>query len=207
MSKEKIICENLIIGYNGQPIVDEINMTIEEGDYFCIVGGNGSGKSTLMKTLLGLIKPISGFLKLNTTSIGYLPQLSEAKKEIPANVEEVVLSGYDKLFLTSEQKENALKVMEEIHILDLRKCRFRELSGGQQQRVLLARALCSSRELLVLDEPIAGLDPKSMEEMYALLKELNKKGATIIMITHDVNVALQYATKTLTIEKGEVKLC
>lgn len=203
----QIVCKNLKVGYEGQVVRDNINFTVEKGNYLCIVGENGSGKSTLMKTLLSLQKPMGGSIEfgdgLNANEIGYLPQQSTVKRDFPATNFEIVLSGClghnkNKFFYSVKQKEMALNAMKELRIDGFRKRCFRELSGGQQQRVLLARALCATEKVLLLDEPVAGLDPKVTAEMYELVKELNtKRGITIIMISHDLNDALKYATHIL----------
>ena len=203
----QIICKNLIVGYEGQVVRDHINFTVNKGDYLCIVGENGSGKSTLMKTLLSLQHPIGGEIifgdDLKSNEIGYLPQQSTVKKDFPATNFEIVLSGClskiaNKPFYSNEDKKNAIEAMEKMHVYEYKNKCFRELSGGQQQRVLLARALCATRKVLLLDEPVAGLDPKVTIEMYEIVENLNKKdGITIIMISHDLNDALRYASHIL----------
>ena len=201
----QIICKNLIVGYEGQVVRDNINFVVNKGEYLCIVGENGSGKSTLMKTLLSLQKPMGGEIifgdGLLPNEIGYLPQQSTVKRDFPATNFEIVLSGnlsHSSFFYSKEDKDNALDAMKRLHIEQFKDRCFRELSGGQQQRVLLARALCATKKVLLLDEPVSGLDPKVTAEMYALVKELNEKdNITIIMISHDLNDALKYATHIL----------
>ena len=201
----QITCKNLIVGYEGQVVRDNINFVVNKGDYLCIVGENGSGKSTLMKTLLSLQKPMGGEIVfgdgLNANEIGYLPQQSTIKRDFPATNFEIVLSGnlgHSGFFYTKSDKELALKSMERLHVDKFKDRCFRELSGGQQQRVLLARALCATQKVLLLDEPVSGLDPKVTAEMYELVKELNQNdNITIIMISHDLNDALKYATHIL----------
>jgi zinc transport system ATP-binding protein len=201
----QIICKNLIVGYEGQVVRDNINFVVEKGDYLCIVGENGSGKSTLMKTLLSLQKPMGGEIifadGLHANEIGYLPQQSTVKKDFPATNFEIVLSGslgHSKCFYSKSDKEKAIAAMKRLHVEEFKDRCFRELSGGQQQRVLLARALCATEKVLLLDEPVSGLDPKVTAEMYALIQELNEKDKiTIIMISHDLNDALKYATHIL----------
>ena len=203
----QLICENLAVGYDGKKILDNLNFTVNSGDYLCIVGENGSGKSTLMKTILGLQNPISGKIitgdGLKQTQIGYLPQQTETQKDFPASVREIVLSGCQgrcglRPFYSKEEKKLAIETMEKMHIEDLAKHCYRELSGGQQQRVLLARALCATQKILLLDEPVSGLDPKVTAEMYALIEELNSKdGVTIIMISHDIEAAVNAASHIL----------
>ncbi|MCR5207899.1 MAG: ABC transporter ATP-binding protein [Eubacterium sp.] len=199
-------CENLTLGYDGRSIVENLNFEINSGDYLCIVGENGSGKSTLMRTLLNLQNPISGNIEtgdgLHRNEIGYLPQQTVVQRDFPASVWEIVLSGNLsstglKPFYSKADKERAKENIERMGISDLTKRCYRELSGGQQQRVLLARALCATKKLLLLDEPVSGLDPKVTADMYALIKSLNEQGITIIMISHDINAAIKYASHIL----------
>ncbi len=197
--------KNAYMGYEGKTVLSDINIKIDEGDYVCIVGENGSGKTTLMKCLLGLLPVQSGSVSfgcgLKQNEIGYLPQQTLLQKDFPASVSEVVLSGClnkrHTLFYSKEQKETAAKNMELTGVYSLRKRCFRELSGGQKQRALLARALCATHKLLILDEPVTGLDPKAATEMYALIKKLNKSGITIIMVSHDITASVNNASKIL----------
>ena len=203
----QITCKNLTLGYENRAIQENLNFSINTGDYLCIVGENGSGKSTLMKTLLHLQPPISGTIELGDglrkNEIGYLPQQTLVQRDFPASVKEIVLSGCQgrcgwRPFYNKEDKEIARKSMEKMMIQDLQDRCYRELSGGQQQRVLLARALCAAQKILLLDEPVSGLDPKVTAEMYQLIQDLNKKdGITIIMISHDIEAAVRYATHIL----------
>ena len=200
-----IKCENLVMNYENKVAVDNVSFTIEKGDYLCIVGENGSGKSTLMKGILGLKKYSSGNIEYNLkkNEIGYLPQQTIVQKDFPASVYEVVLSGClnkSKLnpFFSKEQKSLATKNLELLGISDLAKKSYRDLSGGQQQRVLLARALCATGELLVLDEPVTALDPIATTDMYNLIKSLNKNnGITIVMVSHDIDSAIAYGNKII----------
>ncbi len=199
----QLICQNLCVGYDGKPVLQDLNFEVFAGDYILIVGENGSGKSTLMKTILNLQSPISGRIitgdGLKKNEIGYLPQQNIIQKDFPASVMEIVLSGCQgrcglRPFYSKREKNLALEAMEKIHITQLSKRCFSELSGGQKQRVLLARALCATQKMLLLDEPVSGLDPKATAEMYSLIEELNKKaGITIIMISHDIASAIKYA--------------
>ena len=203
----QITCKNLTLGYENRAIQENLNFSINTGDYLCIVGENGSGKSTLMKTLLHLQPPISGTIELGDglrkNEIGYLPQQTLVQRDFPASVKEIVLSGCQgrcgwRPFYNKEDKEIARKSMEKMMIQDLQDRCYRELSGGQQQRVLLARALCAAQKILLLDEPVSGLDPKVTAEMYQLIQDLNKKdGITISMISHDIEAAVRYATHIL----------
>ncbi len=202
-----LTCKSLDLGYEGQVIVKDLNFTVNEGDYVCVVGENGSGKTTLMRTLLGLIQPLSGQIifadGLSRTQIGYLPQSTAAQKDFPASVREIVISGCQgrcglRPFYNREEKSLALANMRKMGIENLASKCYRNLSGGQQQRVLLARALCAARKLLLLDEPVTGLDPGAAEEMYELIEDLNRnEGLAILMISHDVDQALGYASHIL----------
>ena len=203
-------CENLKLGYNSKVVAENISFKVNKGDYLCIVGENGSGKSTLMKTLLHLIKPLSGTIETGdgvlADEIGYLPQQTEVQRDFPASVKEIVLSGCQsrcgrRPFYNKAEKQLALDAMDKMGISNLAKKCYRELSGGQQQRTLLARAFCATQKMLLLDEPVTGLDPIATEEMYSLIKNLNDNGITIIMISHDVDAALKYATHVLHIGK------
>lgn len=205
-----IECKNLALGYENEVILSGLSFSVEPGDYLCIVGENGSGKSTLMKTLLSLIKPKGGEVifgdGLRQNEIGYLPQQTLYQRDFPASVSEIVLSGFQgklglRPFYSKEQKEAAKKNMERMNISEFAKRSYAKLSGGQQQRVLLARALCATDKLLLLDEPVSGLDPKVTLEMYELVKSLNDEGITIIMISHDVSAAVKYASRILHIGK------
>lgn len=203
----QIICSNVVLGYNGKEIVKDLNFTVNSGDYLCIIGENGSGKSTLVKTLVGLNQPISGSIQtgdgLKTCEIGYLPQQTAIQRDFPASVYEIVLSGClnqmgFRPFYGKKERKRAESVMKKLEITNLTKRCYRELSGGQQQRVLLARALCATTKILLLDEPVAGLDPKAAQEMYNIVAGLNKKDKiTVIMVSHDIKEAVGYATHIL----------
>ena len=193
--------------YEGKVVLEDIHFSVEKGDYLCIVGENGAGKSTLLKGILGLKKPNEGEIilgdGLKRQDIGYLPQQTEAQKDFPASVYEVVESGcLNKLslfpFYRKEDKKRVEDALRFLNIENLRKSCYRELSGGQQQRVLLARALCAGSNLLILDEPVAGLDPKAQTELYDLIDRLNKElKITIIMVSHDVKEIVQRAKHIL----------
>lgn len=201
-----IEAKNLSVGYDGEVVGKDISFTVNKGDYLCIIGDNGSGKTTLMKTILGLKKPLSGEIimgdGLKKNEIGYLPQQTVIQKDFPASVKEIVLSGClskcgMRPFYNKEEKALALENMKRMGIEALQDKCYRELSGGQQQRVLLARALCATEKLLLLDEPVSGLDPNVTAEMYKLIEQLNKDGVTIIMISHDIESAVKYASHIL----------
>ena len=212
---ELIVCENVSLGYEGQSVLTGLDLPIRAGDYLCIVGDNGSGKSTLLRGLLGLIAPPSGTIRrapeLEKGAVGYLPQQTKAQKDFPATVFEVVLSGClnrkgMRFFYTSAQKSEALMNMGKLGILELKDQSYRDLSGGQQQRVLLARALCAASRLLILDEPITGLDPAAAQDLYKTLAYLNEKeGMAVVMVTHALRSALRSAKTVLHIgRRGDV---
>jgi zinc transport system ATP-binding protein len=199
-------CKNVTLGYNGKAVVSNLSFAVNAGDYLCIVGENGSGKSTLLKTLLGLKSPESGQIitgdNLLQNEIGYLPQQTVVQRDFPASVREVVRSGCLnrrglRPFYNHNEKILAEENMERLGIASLAKKCYRELSGGQQQRTLLARALCATRKILLLDEPTAGLDPKAAADMYKISDELNKNGTTVIMVSHDIAASVQYASHIL----------
>ncbi len=207
----QLIGEELMLGYDGKRILEHLNFTVSSGDYLCILGENGSGKSTLIKTILGLQHPMGGRILtgdgLKQTEIGYLPQQTEVQRDFPASVWEIVLSGcLSRLgwlpFYRREEKERAEAMLDRLHISHLAKRCYRELSGGQQQRVLLARALCATRRMLLLDEPTTGLDPLASAELYSLIAELNHHdGITVVMVSHDILASLTHASHVLHLGK------
>ena len=209
-----ITCNGVDIGYEGQVVTGDIRFEVNKGDYLCIVGENGAGKSTLMKTLLHLIKPLSGKIEyadgLEEQEIGYLPQHTVIQRDFPADVWEIVLSGNlssigRRPFYQEEEKKKTRQMLEKMGIWNLRNKSYRDLSGGQQQRVLLARALCATNKLLILDEPVTGLDPVVTAEFYQLIRDLNAEGVTIIMVSHDVHTAVAEASMILHIgRKGQL---
>lgn len=186
-----------------------INLKVKKGSFTCIVGENGSGKSTLLKCILGLNKGYTGEIK-KETHIGYLPQKSEIQSNFPATIEEVVLSGtisnnVRSIFYKKEDKERAKQVMQTLGIYDIRRKCFADLSGGQQQRVLIARALCATKDIIVLDEPTNGLDPSIAKQIYELLDRLKKEeNITILMVSHDIERALNYADTVIELINGEI---
>lgn len=199
-----IKAEKLALGYEGRIVVSGINFTVNEGDYLCIVGENGSGKSTLMKALLTLEKPVTGKIYygdgLKKNEIGYLPQRTAQDVDFPASVYEVVMSGCINkrgFFRAKANKALAEKNMQRMRITDIARRPYRELSGGQMQRVLLARALCAADKVLLLDEPVSGLDPVVTKELYEIVRELNKEGLTVIMVTHDTEPIVNDAKTVL----------
>lgn len=205
-----LACESVSLAYEGHVVVDSLSFQVKQGEYLCIVGENGSGKSTLVKGILGLLPPAKGKVVygegLTHTEIGYLPQRSETQKDFPASVWEVAASGCRGagLFLNAAKKKEVLSQLARMGVEDLKRRSFAELSGGQQQRVLLARALCATRKLLLLDEPVAGLDPLATKEMYQVINALcRREGLTVIMISHDVGAALRYADHILHLSHGE----
>ena len=200
-------CEDLSVGYDGKAVLEHLHFSVESGSYLAVIGENGAGKSTLMRTLLGLQPPVAGRIVrgegLRRNEIGYLPQQTVVQRDFPASVREIVLSGCQGQcgwvpFYRRAQKELAADAMKKMRVDHLAGRCYRELSGGQQQRVLLARALCATKKMLLLDEPVAGLDPKVTSELYELIAKLNREdGITVIMISHDLHAALRYADHIL----------
>lgn len=206
-----IQCEDISIAYEGQTVVYDLSFQIDQGDYLCIVGENGSGKSTLVKSLLGLKAPSKGKIVLGDglkqKEIGYLPQQTDVQKDFPASVYEVVLSGRlnsrgMKPFYSYADKKEAREKMQLLGIADLERSCFRDLSGGQKQRVLLARALCATKKLLLLDEPVTGLDPIVTAEFYQLIKDVNQQsGIAVVMVSHDIESAVRDASHILHLQE------
>lgn len=205
--------EKLSLSYENMTVIKELDLEVNSGDYLCIVGENGSGKSTLIKALLSLKKPVGGSITfgdgLKQKEIGYLPQQTGAQRDFPASVWEVVLSGCLnsrglKPFYGKKERDLAAQNLKLLGADGLSKRSYRELSGGQQQRVLLARALCATKKLLLLDEPVAGLDPIVTTELYELIADINRRGVTVIMVTHDIAAAQKYATHILCLRSEEM---
>ena len=202
--------ENVTFDYSGGlEALKDVSLEIEQGDFLCIVGENGSGKSTLVKCILGLKNINKGKIEVKER-IGYLPQMTEIQNNFPATIEEIVLSGTipnnkAKIFYTKEDKKKAREVLEQLNLYDIRKKCFYELSGGQKQRVLIARALCSTEKVIILDEPTNGLDPKIAIQIYEMLHKLNEEtGLTVIMVSHDIERAIKYASRVVEMQEGKI---
>ena len=212
MSQPLLKCEHVDFGYENYDVVKDVSLEICEGDYLCIVGENGSGKSTLMKGLLGLLKPTGGSLMvsddLKRSGIGYLPQQTPAQKDFPATVQEVVISGClgkrgNRPFYSKKERETAAVNMERLGITDLRRSCYRDLSGGQKQRTLIARALCATDRLLILDEPITGLDPSAIQDFYQVIRHLNREEhVAVLMVSHDIQNIVAQANKILHLKQS-----
>ena len=212
MSQPLLKCEHVDFGYENYDVVKDVSLEICQGDYLCIVGENGSGKSTLMKGLLGLLKPTGGSLMvsddLKRSGIGYLPQQTPAQKDFPATVQEVVISGClgkrgNRPFYSKKERETAAVNMERLGITDLRKSCYRDLSGGQKQRTLIARALCATDRLLILDEPITGLDPSTTQDFYRVIRHLNREEqVAVLMVSHDIQNIVVQANKILHLKQS-----
>lgn len=206
-------CQNVSLSYENNTVLSDLSFSVNSGDYLCIVGENGSGKSTLVKALLSLKNVSIGSILigdgLKQNEIGYLPQQTSAQKDFPASVWEVVLSGCLnsrrlRPFYSKAERERALFNMEKLRITEFKRRSYRELSGGQQQRVLLTRALCATKKLLLLDEPAAGLDPIVTNELYNMIKQINDEGITVIMVSHDINSAVKYASHILHLQNKPI---
>ena len=201
--------KHMSFGYTpSNKTLKNINLEINEGDFLAIIGENGSGKSTLIKCILGLNKVNEGTIEVDDR-IGYLPQITSIPSSFPATIEEIVLSGtipnnIRKIFYSKENKQKAQEIMKNLDLYEMRKKCFDEISGGQRQRVLIARALCATDKIILLDEPVNGLDPKIVREIYQMLHKLNKQGLTIIMVSHDVERCLKYCTRVVEIENGKI---
>lgn len=207
---ELVNIKNLYFNYpTKKNALKNINLNIEEGDFICILGENGSGKSTLVKCILGLNKIQNGEIFVKDR-IGYLPQKTEIQSNFPASIEEIVLSGtiashIHKIWYTKRDRATANKVMKDLDLYDIRKSCFMDLSGGQQQRVLIARAICATEKIIILDEPTNGLDPAISSQIYEMLLKMNKKrNLTVVMVSHDVNRAINYCNKIVYLKDGEM---
>ena len=209
-----ITCRDVAFAYEGREVISGLNFTVKKGEYLCIVGENGSGKTTLVKGILQMKEPLKGELTfgdgLQLNEVGYLPQQLNVQRDFPASVWEVVLSGClnslgHRMFFNKKDKQQAEHQMKMLRIMNLRDACYRELSGGQRQRVLLARALCASQKLLLLDEPVTGLDPVVTAEFYELVHGINKiQGVAVIMVTHDIRGALEHADHILHLHNEQV---
>ena len=205
-----LACEDVTLGYERRALLEHLTLTVRAGDYLCIVGENGSGKSTLLRALLGLLPPLAGRIDCPAQRegrLGYLPQQTPTQRDFPATVSEVVLSGLSnrrtRFFYTAAERSAALMNLGKLGVLELKDRCYRELSGGQQQRVLLARALCAANDLLILDEPVTGLDPASVQDLYKTLRYLNRhEGMAVIMVTHDMENALREAKHLLCVDRA-----
>ena len=207
-----ITCRDVTFSYDGAPVISQLNFTVCPGDYLCIVGENGAGQSTLLRGLAGLKAPARGTLELgeglSSAQMGYLPQQTAAQRDFPASVWEVALSGNlgRRGWRPFYSREDRLRTEDALAALGLREMRnrcFRELSGGQQRRVLLARALCATQTLLLLDEPVAGLDPVVTAEFYQLVDGINReRGIAVVMVSHDIPSAVRYASHILHLGTG-----
>ena len=203
--------EGVSLSYDSKSVISNLSFQIKEGDYLCIVGENGSGKSTLIDAILGLKKVDSGKISyldgMKRSDVGFLPQKTEVQCDFPATVKEIVLSGCignGGLFFHRRDKRAAFENMEKLGIAYIADSSFRELSGGQQQRALLSRALCAAKRMLVLDEPVTGLDPRATLDMYTLISDINKReGLSVVMITHDMEAAKKYSSHILYLGKNK----
>ena len=207
----QIEVRNIVVAYENRTVINNLSFTVSGGDYLCVVGENGSGKSTLIKTILGLKKIKSGAIEfgdgLRQREIGYLPQQTSGVRDFPATVQEVVLSGSigaGRLFAGREAKRRAYENMQLLKIDDIAKRKFCELSGGQKQRTLLARALCATKKLILLDEPVAALDPQAAQDLYSVIEEINRvHNITVIMVSHDLK-CINYATHVLNMGREDI---
>ncbi len=199
----QINCDNITLSYDGNAVIENLSFSVSEGDYLCIVGENGSGKSTLIRAILKQKELSGGSVVCDNRGIGYLPQQTNVRKDFPATVYEIVLSGFcRRMFYTKVNRESVYKIMDTVGISKYKNQLFATLSGGQRQRVLLARALCSAKNILLLDEPAAGLDPIITADIYELIYSINKSGMTVICVSHDIAAAMKYASHILHLSHG-----
>ncbi len=211
-TQHQIECRGLSLSYDGKTVLSDVNFSVSAGDYLCIVGENGSGKSTLIKALISLKRPSGGEILfgegISGRNIGYLPQQTAFQRDFPAKVREIVISGClgrggFSPFYKASDKKRAAEAMEKMGISHIAESSFSSLSGGQKQRVILARALCAAEKMLLLDEPVTGLDPSSAKELYSLISSLNKNdGMTVIMVSHDIGHSMKHANKILHLDKS-----
>lgn len=186
---ERLRLSNAVIKYGDVTAVNGVSMTANEGEMIFITGSNGSGKSTLIKAVAGLLPLSSGSLE-RTGKMSYVPQYEDADRDFPARAFEIVITGtqrHGKLFYTHDDTERALTAMKELGIYDLADKEIRTLSGGQLRRVFLARAICGNPELLLLDEPCAGLDAQSHEVLFNVIRNILSEGCAVVMVTHDIS--------------------
>lgn len=213
--KRAILVKNLTLKYGKNKVINSADFEIFEQDFVCVVGANGAGKSTLIKAILGLIPFKTGQIlfgeNISRREIGFLPQEAKIDLNFPATVFEIVMSGNlgrmgKRIFYRKDDKERAVEILKKLGILKLKNMSFFELSGGQKQKVLLARALIATSKILILDEPSNNLDFKSRKDFYKILKDLNKAGLTIVMITHDIDADDLIGNKVISIKEGDVIL-
>lgn len=204
-------CKELCVFYEGKQILNNVSFEIYDGDFVCIVGENGAGKSTLTNAILGLLPVASGTITMHgitKSDIGYLPQKFKVAANFPASVKEVVMSGFVgktffSPFYSKKQKCKADDAMRLLGLDSIKNRSYLELSGGQQQRVLLARAVCAAEKLVLLDEPVTGLDIAATNNFYNLICHLNTHhDMTILMVSHDIETAVKYCGKVLHLGDG-----
>lgn len=197
--------ENLNFAYNNELVLENVNLNYDDKDFLAIIGPNGGGKSTLLKLILGLVKSKSVHLALKKGAVGYVPQSLGTNEDFPICVVELVLMGLLDTkkfgFYSKKDKEKALNALEKVNLSDFAEQKINELSGGQRQKAYIARALVSKCQLLILDEPTASLDSKSAVEIFELLNALHKGGVGVIVVCHDINLALAYADKIAYLNK------
>ena len=215
-SKEDIVValENVSFRYNNEPVLDNVTLAVRRKDFASIVGPNGSGKTTLLKLLLGLLKPQSGTINILNKppekarmQIGYMPQYAHLDMKYPVTVMDVVLMGRlhnnFRLRFSREDREIAHEALREVQIEDLADRTFYALSGGQRQRVLIARALSSQPDILLLDEPTSNMDPEVEEALFTILNELNHR-MTILLVSHDLGFVSQVVKSVICVNRKVV---
>ena len=209
----EIILENICFAYKQRNILEDVNLVIQKGEFASIVGPNGGGKTTLLKLILGLIKPDRGTIRIFNKSpdkvrhkIGYMPQYAHIDMNFPASVMDVVLMGRlgkRNLWFSGKDRAKALESIDQVGMNAFTKTGFNELSGGQKQRILIARALCSSPDILLLDEPTANVDHQTEENLLSILQKLNEK-ITILLVSHDLGFVSKYVKSVICVNLNVV---
>ncbi|MFW6434952.1 MAG: metal ABC transporter ATP-binding protein [Halovenus sp.] len=215
MSQLHIDIDGITFGYTNSPVLEDVSLTVDPGEYVGVIGPNGSGKSTLVKLILGLHEPDRGTVDLfgrpasafvDRERVGYVAQdVTDDTKEMPITVGEAVLmgrfahAGFGRLH--SEDRAKTYEALRTVGIEDLADRRMTRLSGGQRQRAYIARALASEAELLVLDEPTVGIDAESVSAFFDLLGSLNETGLTILLVEHDIGAVLEHSSRVLCLNR------
>lgn len=205
-----IVLRDIHFSYTTLPILQQVNISIRSGEFASIVGPNGGGKTTLLKLILGLISPDQGEIRVLDQSpvqarekIGYMPQYAHLDLNFPASVMDVALMGRLKKFAfryNKRDRELAKEALDRVDMADYSRHGFHQLSGGQKQRVLIARALCSQPRILLLDEPTANVDHETEENLFSILKELNRE-MTILLVSHDLGFVSQYVKSVICVNR------
>jgi ABC-type Mn2+/Zn2+ transport system ATPase subunit len=216
MNEPFIQLDNLAIGYDSRPVLSGISLSIPRGSFTAILGANGSGKSTLLKTLLGIQPPIAGRIRLSmpdgaTPVFGYVPQATQFDPLYLVTGYDVALMGvYGRVgpgrLVPQRERAFVRECLQATGAADFARQRFAELSGGQKQRVLIARALATKPDILVLDEPTAGVDAAATQALMAFISRIHQeRQLTILLVTHDLHLVRQHAQQVIWLHQGKVR--